>query len=129
MNDNLQYKGYFASVHYSAEDEVFHGKVLAINDLISFEGTSVKELKSSFQEAVEDYLETCKEIGKSPDKTYKGTFNVRVSSDLHKEAVIFAAIHKITLNDFVKKALAYTLDHKEEINRYLQGEGRQLEPA
>lgn len=76
-----------------------------------------------------DYLETCKEIGKSLDKTYKGTFNVRVSSDLHKEAATFADIHNITLNDFVKRALAYTLDHKNEMNRYLQGEGQEMEPA
>lgn len=127
MNDILEYKNYLASVHFSAADDVFYGKVLAINDLISFEGASVKELKAAFEEAVEDYLETCAEIGKSPDKTYKGTFNVRVSSSLHKQAALFAAVHNITLNEFVKKALAFTLDHKEELNRSIQGE--QMEPA
>lgn len=127
MNDILKYKDYYGSVQFSAADEVFYGKILAINDMVSFEGSSVQELKAAFEEAVEDYLETCLEIGKSPDKTYKGTFNVRVSSDLHKQAVLFAALHNITLNDFVKKALAFTLEHKEEVNRSIQGE--EMEPA
>lgn len=116
MSDIIQYQNYYASVHFSAADEVFYGKILGINDLVSFEGASVKELKAAFEEAVEDYLETCAEIGKTPEKTYKGTFNVRVSSALHKEAAIFAAVHNITLNDFVKKALSFTLSHKNQID-------------
>ncbi|MFD0765655.1 type II toxin-antitoxin system HicB family antitoxin [Mucilaginibacter lutimaris] len=121
MNDILQYKNYYASVQFNATDEVFYGKVLGINDLVSFEGASVQELKKSFEEAVEDYLETCAEIGKEPDKTYKGTFNVRVPSTLHKEAALYAAIHNITLNEFVKVALSYTLDHKKEIDNTIDG--------
>ncbi|HWZ02727.1 MAG TPA: type II toxin-antitoxin system HicB family antitoxin [Mucilaginibacter sp.] len=120
MNDILQYKNYFASIHFSAVDEIFYGKILGINDLINFEGSSVQELKSSFEEAVEDYLDFCNEIKKSPDKTYKGTFNVRVPSGLHKEASLFAATHNITLNEFVKAALSFTLHHKDEINRVIE---------
>ena len=116
MSDILQYNNHHASVHFSAADEVFYGKVLGINDLVSFEGASVAELKTSFQEAVEDYLETCTLIGKVPEKTYKGTFNVRVSSALHKKAATFAAVHNITLNEFVKKALSFTLHHKGDID-------------
>lgn len=116
MNDILQYQNYYASVHFSAADEVFYGKILGIDDLVSFEGESVKELKTSFEEAVEDYLESCASIGKAPEKTYKGTFNVRVPSNLHKQAAIFAAIHNITLNEFVKKALSFTLHHKDDID-------------
>jgi predicted HicB family RNase H-like nuclease len=120
MNDILQYKNYFASIHFSAVDEIFYGKILGINDLINFEGSSVQELKSSFEEAVEDYLDLCNEIKKSPDKTYKGTFNVRVPSGLHKEASLFAATHNITLNELVKAALSFTLHHKDEINRVIE---------
>ncbi|QKJ28318.1 type II toxin-antitoxin system HicB family antitoxin [Mucilaginibacter mali] len=116
MSDIIQYQNYYASVHFSAADEVFYGKILGINDLVSFEGASVKELKAAFEEAVEDYIEFCAEIGKTPEKTYKGTFNVRVSSALHKEAAIFAAVNNITLNDFVKKALSFTLSHKNQID-------------
>jgi predicted HicB family RNase H-like nuclease len=57
MNDILQYKNYYAAVHFSADDEVFYGKILGINDLVSFDGSSVKELKKAFKDAVEDYLE------------------------------------------------------------------------
>jgi len=116
MSDILQYQNYYASVHFSATDEVFYGKILGINDLVSFEGMSVKELKKSFKEAVEDYLEVCEATGKPPEKTYKGTFNVRVPSTLHKQAALFAAIHNITLNEFVKKALSFTLSHKKDID-------------
>jgi predicted HicB family RNase H-like nuclease len=64
MNDILQYKDYNASVHFSADDEVFYGKILGINDLVSFEGSSVKELKKAFKEAVEDYLDVCIDVRK-----------------------------------------------------------------
>jgi predicted HicB family RNase H-like nuclease len=129
MNDILQYKNYYASVHFSAVDEVFYGKILGINDLVSFEGFSVKELKKAFEEAVEDYLETCIGIGKIPERTYKGTFNVRVPSELHKEASLFAAVHNITLNQFVKAALSFTLQHKDEINRVIDNDDMMMEPA
>lgn len=127
MNDILKYKDYYGSVQFSAADEVFYGKILAINDLVSFEGSSVQELKAAFEEAVEDYLETCLEMDKVPDKTYKGTFNVRVPSELHRQAALFAALHNITLNDFVRRALAFTLENKEKVDRSIQGE--EMEPA
>jgi predicted HicB family RNase H-like nuclease len=119
MNDILQYKDYIASIHFSSADEVFYGKILGIDDLISFEGASVKELKKSFKEAVEDYLETCKELGKEPNKTYKGTFNVRIGTELHRDAAVYAAIHNISLNDFVKTAIDFALLNKEGINKFL----------
>lgn len=117
MNDILEYKGYYASVHFSSEDDVFYGKLLGIDDLVNFEGASVRELKKSFHEAVDDYVETCREVGKEPNKTYKGTFNVRITTDLHKAAAVFAATHNISLNDFVKTAIDYALLHKEDVNK------------
>ncbi len=120
MNDILQYKEYYASVHFSATDELFYGKIIGINDLVSFEGTSVKELKKAFQEAVEDYLETCETLGKEPNKTYKGTFNVRIPNQLHKEAAAFAALNNISLNDFVKTAIDYTLMRKQDISKMIR---------
>lgn len=105
MNDILEYKGYFANIHFSAEDEIFYGKIIGINDLVSFEGNSVLELKSAFQEAVEDYLDTCKKLNKEPERMYKGTFNIRIPSELHRKASIVAAIKNITLNDLVKTAI------------------------
>lgn len=105
MSDVITYKGYIGSVRYSEEDEVFHGRIEAINDLIMYEGTSVKELKKAFHEAVDDYLETCKEMGREPQKPFKGSFNIRIPSDLHKKAAAKAAMLGVSLNQLVKKAL------------------------
>jgi predicted HicB family RNase H-like nuclease len=105
MNDILQFKGYYAEVHFSAVDDVFYVKLLGISDLVSFEGTSVSDLKQSFHEAVEDYLITCEELGKEPEKTYKGSFNVRISLELHRKPANYASLRKMTLNDLVKQAI------------------------
>jgi predicted HicB family RNase H-like nuclease len=126
MNDILQYKEYFASVRFSAPDEVFVGKILGINDMINFEGNSVSELKKALKEAVDDYLQTCLRVGKAPEKTYKGSFNVRVSPKLHQEASTFAAIHNITLNEFVKTALSYALREEENISQMLEENNNNL---
>lgn len=116
----LTYNGYTASLSYNSDDEVFFGKVIGVNDLIVFEGPSVTELKNGFQEAIDDYLETCEAIGKSPDKTYKGSFNVRVPAGLHKKVATFASQHDVSLNDFVKSVLVYAMNH-EEISGELLG--------
>ena len=105
MNDILEYKSYYAEVHFSGEDEVFYGKIIGINDLVSFEGATVKELKKAFHEAVDDYLAACKELGKEAEKTYKGSFNVRIPSELHRQAARYATLKKMTLNDFVRHAI------------------------
>lgn len=116
MNDLLQYKDYYATIHFSNEDDVFYGKVIGVNDLITFEGASVKELKHAFEEAIDDYLETCKELDKTPDKIYKGSFNVRIPSELHRQAAVFAAIRNMSLNDFVRYAINYTITQTKEGN-------------
>jgi len=124
MNDILEHKGYYASVHFNAKDEVFYGKLVGIEDLVVFEGASVKELKKSFHASLDDYLQTCAELGKEPNKTYKGTFNVRISTDLHKAASVFAAIHNISLNDFVKTAIDYALLHKGDFDKRIHANSR-----
>ena len=111
MNDILEYKNYYATVHFNADDEVFHGKIIGINDLVNFEGTTVSQLKKAFHEAVDDYLETCKSLGKEPDKVYKGSFNIRIPSELHREAARHAALKNMSLNDYVRYALDYLI-HK-----------------
>jgi predicted HicB family RNase H-like nuclease len=106
MADNmLKYKDFYGSVEYSAADECFYGKIIGTADLITFEGTSVGNLKKAFAEAVEDYLILCKEAGKEPQKSYKGSFNIRISPELHKEAAVIANREGITLNAFVERAI------------------------
>lgn len=90
MDNFLTHKGYAATVNYSSDDDVFYGKVHGINDLISFEGASVKELKAAFKNAVDNYLSTCSKLGKEPNKAFKGSFNVRLTSELHQKAALIA---------------------------------------
>ena len=106
MNDNmLKYKDFYGSVEYSAADECFFGKIIGTADLVTFEGKSVSNLKKAFIEAVEDYLVLCKEVGKEPQKSYKGSFNIRISPELHKAAAVIAGKKGISLNTFVEKAI------------------------
>jgi predicted HicB family RNase H-like nuclease len=106
MKNLMEYKGYFAKIEYSAKDEVFFGTIEGINDTVSFEGTSTAKLKTAFREAVEDYLDMCQRYGKEPQKTYKGSFNVRINPELHKKAAILAASKGTSLNQFVEAAIA-----------------------
>ena len=101
----MAYKDYFGSVHYSTEDEVFFGRIEGINDSISFEGSSVTELKAAFEEAVEDYIELCQFNGKEPEKTYKGSFNIRIRPELHKQAAQLALMEGKSLNQFIEDAI------------------------
>ena len=106
MTDNyLQYKEFYGSVEYSAVDECFFGKIIGTADLVTFEGKSVAGLKRAFTEAVEDYLILCKEAGKKPQKSYKGSFNIRISPELHRDAATLANREGISLNAFVEKAI------------------------
>lgn len=111
MKDFIQYKDYIGSVHFNAEDEVFFGKIEGIEDLVSFEGSSVDELKQAFIDSVEDYIVLCKEIGKKNEKSYKGSFNVRIAPEIHKKAKRLAIMKGISLNQFIQKAV------EEEVNR------------
>ena len=104
-----------ASVHYSNEDKVFFGKVEGVSDLISFEADNVKDLEKSFQEAVEDYVQTCKEQGKNPEKSYRGVFNVRVPKETHRSLSRLAVEYGINLNDLVKKSLDFTLANQQQV--------------
>ena len=105
MKNVLEHRGYTGTIEFSAADELFFGKINGIRDVVTFEADSVAKLRKAFKEAVEDYLETCKQIEKDPDKEFKGSFNVRVKPKIHRLAVIKSAAMKISLNQFVEKAL------------------------
>jgi len=112
MKDKLKYKEFIGSVHFSAEDEVFYGKVEGVNDLITFEGNTVNKLKSAFKEAVNDYIELCNEVGKEIFKSFKGSFNVRVNPQLHSKAFELAILEGKTLNQFIKEAIEMKIQSK-----------------
>ncbi|MBS3770627.1 MAG: type II toxin-antitoxin system HicB family antitoxin [Bacteroidales bacterium] len=102
---HLEYKGYTGTIEYSKEDNLLYGKVLGIKGLISYEGKTGKELEEDFKEAIDAYLEDCKERGVEPEKPFKGSFNVRISAKLHKEAALLAMKEKMSLNNFVAESI------------------------
>jgi len=103
--DLMEYNGYRSKIEYDAEDSLFVGEVIGISDSLNFHGTSIDELKDNFHNCIDNYLSFCKSIGKNPEKEFKGSFNVRISPDLHKKITIEAARRKLSLNQFVKNAL------------------------
>ena len=105
MKDMMRYKEYYGSVHYSDDDQVFHGKIEFIRSLVTYEGTDVKNLRAAFEEAVDDYLELCKEEGKEPETSFKGSFNIRTGPDLHRKAMLIAKLKGTNLNSVVTEAL------------------------
>ena len=118
MKDMMTYKNYTGSVHYSDEDRVFYGKVEFLRSLISYEGTDVDSLRQVFEEAVDDYLKLCAEEGKEPEQPFKGSFNVRTGSDLHRRAVMSAKEKGVNLNRLVTEALEnYLLTGSEDTHR------------
>ena len=96
MNNTMEYKGYVGSVEFSEEDALFFGKVLGVRALISYEGENARDLVEDFHSAVDDYLELCAAEGVEPEKAYKGSFNVRISPELHKKAAIAAMAKQIS---------------------------------
>ena len=105
MNNTIAYKGYVGSVEFSEEDGIFFGRVMGIRSLISYEGENAMELINDFHGAVDDYLAACRAEGKEAEKAYKGSFNIRISPELHKRLVICATSQQMSLNSYVEHAL------------------------
>lgn len=103
--NTLKYKGYIGSVAYSEPDKVFFGKIEGIDGLVNYEGESVQELTAAFHEAVDDYLIFCEEHDWKPEKSYSGSFNVRISPATHRDIANRATEAGISINAFVKKVL------------------------
>lgn len=111
MSNLLSYKNYNGSVEYSEEDECLFGKVLGIRSLISYEGKSVEELKRDFEKMIDEYLADCGERNVEPELPYKGTFNVRISPELHRSIAIYAMQNHKTLNAAVEEAIGNMVKH------------------
>lgn len=83
--NSFKYKGFIGSIRPSVENDCLYGKIEFINDLITYEAETVPEFKKAFETAVDDYLETCKSLGKTPEKPFKGSFNLRIGPELHRK--------------------------------------------
>ena len=101
----MDYKGYHASIEYDANDQIFVGKVIGINDYVGFHGSSVDELKESFKSAIDNYLDFCERTGKSPEKEYRGSLNIRLTPELHRAATLYSAEDHISINQFIVDAV------------------------
>ena len=121
MSDMLEYRGYLGSVRYSDEDEVLHGRLEFIRDLVTYEGRDAGSLKHAFREAVDDYLDMCQAEGREPDVPLKGSFNVRPGRELHRRAMLYARREGMSLNAVVTSALRRMLDSDYGA---VQGSGR-----
>lgn len=114
--DLMKYKGYLGSIHFDANDLIFFGKIEFIRDLINYEAHDARSLVKAFQTAVNDYLKDCKLEGKEPNQPFKGSFNIRIEPELHREVYLKAFARGDTLNNLVRQALYDYLkeDHKYE---------------
>ncbi len=101
----LEYKGYHAKIEFDAEDKILVGKVFGLNDSLNFEGSTPEEIENMFHQSIDNYLALCAEIGKEPEREFKGTFNVRVTPELHREAALLAMAKGETLNQVIADSI------------------------
>ena len=116
MSNEFSYAGYSGSCETSIEDGCLHGRILFIDDLVTYEGNTIPELKTSFEAAVDRYVAYCAQTGKPANKPYSGNFNVRVNPDIHKAAAQRAQRDGVSLNQFIGRAL------EKEVNQTDQAE-------
>jgi predicted HicB family RNase H-like nuclease len=105
MSQTMHYKGYDGSVLYSAEDRLLHGKIVGIRDAVIYDGADIPTLEKNFRGAVDEYLEFCQVEGRTPNKPFKGSFNVRLRPELHMKAAMFAEERDMKLNAVINDAL------------------------
>ena len=101
----MKYKGYAGKAEYDDEAEVFYGEVIGLRDVVTFRGTSVKELQESFRESVYEYLSFCQRMNKAPDVPSSGRLVLRISPELHSHAVVTAKSEGKSLNTWVADAV------------------------
>lgn len=101
----MKYKGYQASVQFDDEAMIFHGEVIGIRDVITFQGTNTDQLKSEFETSVDGYLDWCKELGQDPEKPFSGNIHLRLKPALHSKLVTGAKISGMSLNNYINQTL------------------------
>ncbi len=97
----MTYKGYTGTVQFDADAEIFHGEVFGLRDVVTFQGTTVDELKTAFRDSIDDYLEFCASRHEEPDKPFSGKFVLRVETDLHRKLTELSNLEGESLNSWV----------------------------
>ncbi|MDD5241591.1 MAG: type II toxin-antitoxin system HicB family antitoxin [Sulfuricella sp.] len=118
--DILKYKDYEGTAELDMTRGICRGKILFINDLVTYEAALPANLQKEFEAAVNDYIETCAALGREPQKSLKGQFNVRIPQALHKAAVLRALVENLSLNDVVVRALDAFVNAKVDINNHVE---------
>ena len=108
----MHYNGFSARIDYDDEDQIFFGRLVGITDVISFHADTVAELRAAFEETVDDYLETCRKLGKEPNKTYSGKLMFRVKPELHASAARAASLEGKSLNQWAEDVLTEAVQRK-----------------
>ena len=106
---SMRHKGFAARIEYSEEDSCFVGHIAGIRDIVGFHGESVGELRTAFEEAVDDYLETCSKLGREPQKTYSGKLMLRIPPDIHAAVATTAETRGKSINQLVAEILNQTV--------------------
>lgn len=101
----LQYKGYTGRVDFDDASGIFHGEVLDLRDVITFQGKSVDELERAFRDSIDDYLAFCQQRGEAPDKPFSGRLMLRLSPSLHRKVYVRAQRAGQSLNQWISDKL------------------------
>jgi len=104
----MEYKGYVGKVEFDDEAGIFHGEVINTRDVITFQGTTVEEIRHAFKDSVEDYLDFCAQLGQAPEKPFTGKLMLRLSPDLHRKAYISAQQAGKSLNAWIADCIGET---------------------
>lgn len=113
----ISYKGYTGTVTIDPEEEIFHGEVCGLRDVVTFQGCSAREIKRAFRDSIDDYLELCRETGRSPDRPFSGRLIVRMPPDLHRALHNLAAAEQVSLNRLIVDLLEQDLAPTELLER------------
>lgn len=103
--NTMSYKGQIARIEFSEADGLFLGRLLGINDVVGFHADNVPDLHAAFEEAVDDYLETCAKVGKPPQKPASGKMMLRVPPEVHRAALVAAQAAGTSLNQWAAQVL------------------------
>ena len=107
MKNTMTYNGYAGTVEYSEDDDVLFGRLTGIDDIITYEGESIRELREAFTEAVDDYLEHCRQTGKKPEKPFSGKVTLRIPPEVHARLATQAKAMGKSLNQYAADILAH----------------------
>ena len=114
----MKYKGYHGYVTYDEEAKLFHGEVVGLKDVITFQGTSVEELEQAFKDSVDEYLDFCEELGRAPERPFSGKLVLRLPQEMHAKAAYEAKCHGLSLNAWIKQGIQQLLGHSGHVSSH-----------